>query len=54
MLSVKYSVSNIFLVVLFTLYILVGAPVIPISADEAVKEQKSPYSKEEIAIKIIP
>jgi hypothetical protein len=54
MLSNKYSVSPIFLAVLFMLFIFAGLPGMSISADVAVQQQKNPYTNAEITIKIIP
>jgi hypothetical protein len=48
--SIKRPVSNIFLAVLFVLFIFACFPGTSISADE----QKTPYANAEITIKIIP
>jgi hypothetical protein len=53
MLSIKYPIPPIFLVVLFILFIFADIPGTSISADEAVK-QINPYTNTEISIKIIP
>jgi hypothetical protein len=54
MLSIKYSVSSIFLVVLLMQFSFTGLPGMSISAYEAVKQQTNPYANAEITIKIIP
>jgi hypothetical protein len=48
------STPHLFLAVLFMLFIFAGLPGTSISADEAVKQQKNPYTDAEITIKIIP
>jgi hypothetical protein len=53
MLSIKYLVSRLFLVVLFMLFILAGLPGTSISADMAAKQQTNPYTNAEITINII-
>jgi hypothetical protein len=54
MLSIKHTVSPIFIAVLFMLFIFAGLPGTSISAKEAMKQQKNPSTTAEIAIKIIP
>jgi hypothetical protein len=54
MLPIKYSVSHIFLAVLFMLFIIACPPGTSLSADEAVKQQKNAYANAEITIKIVP
>ena len=54
MLSIKYPASHLFLAILFILFTFAGLPGTSISADEAVKQQKNPYTNAEITIKIIP
>jgi hypothetical protein len=53
-LSIKYTFSYIFLAVLFILFIFAGLPGTSISEDEAVKQQRNPYTNAEITTKIIP
>ena len=54
MLSTKYSLSRLFLAVLFMLFIFACLSGTLISADDSVEQKKNPYANAEITIKIIP
>ena len=59
MLLMENNKSPVFLAVLLMLFIFVGVPITSMSANETVakkevKQQKNPYAKAQISIKIIP
>lgn len=54
MLPVKYAVSHLLCAFLFIMLMFACLSGTSISADEAVREQKNPYTNAEITIKIIP
>ena len=54
MISIKYPVPPIILTLLLVMFIFAVLPGTSISADEAIKQQKNPYTNAEITIRIIP
>jgi hypothetical protein len=56
-LSIKYPIPFISLIVLFTPFVFAGLPWTSISAeaaDKELKQQKNPYASAELTLKIIP